>query len=90
MGKQTTNIFLKPTSAAGTVCGARPLLAAACLCAGVSCAWALNAPSNLTAVNAGVGEVSLNWLDNSEGSEPFVFLCIVDPAWSAEDEEILE
>ena len=33
---------------------------------------------------------SVQWVDNSEGSEPFVFLCIVDPAWRAEDEEILE
>jgi len=30
------------------------------------------------------------WVDNTEGSEPFVFLCIVDPAWRSEDEEILE
>lgn len=33
---------------------------------------------------------SVQWVDNSEGSEPFVFLCIVEPAWRAEDEEILE
>jgi len=32
---------------------------------------------------------AVQWVDNSEGSEPFVFLCIVDPAWRAEDEEIL-
>ncbi len=33
---------------------------------------------------------AVQWIDNSEGSEPFVFLCIVDPAWRPEDEEILE
>ncbi|MCD4734033.1 cupin domain-containing protein [bacterium] len=32
---------------------------------------------------------AVQWVDNREGSEPFVFLCIVDPAWRAEDEEIL-
>ncbi len=33
---------------------------------------------------------AVQWVDNSEGSEPFVFLCIVDPAWRSGDEEILE
>jgi mannose-6-phosphate isomerase-like protein (cupin superfamily) len=33
---------------------------------------------------------SVQWIDNSGGSEPFVFLCVVDPAWRREDEEILE
>jgi mannose-6-phosphate isomerase-like protein (cupin superfamily) len=33
---------------------------------------------------------TVQWVDNSGGSEPFVFLCIVDPAWRAADEEILE
>ena len=28
------------------------------------------------------------WIEN-DGSEPLTFLCIVDPAWKAEDEEIL-
>lgn len=33
---------------------------------------------------------AVQWVDNREGSEPFVYLCIVDPAWRPEDEEILE
>ncbi|MCX7021618.1 MAG: cupin domain-containing protein [bacterium] len=33
---------------------------------------------------------TVQWVDNSGGSEPFVFLCIVDPAWRSEDEEMLE
>jgi mannose-6-phosphate isomerase-like protein (cupin superfamily) len=33
---------------------------------------------------------AVQWVDNSGGSEPFVFLCIVDPAWRSADEEILE
>lgn len=33
---------------------------------------------------------TVQWVDNSGGSEPFVFLCIVDPAWRQADEEILE
>ncbi len=32
---------------------------------------------------------AVQWVDNRQGSTPFVFLCIVDPAWRAEDEEIL-
>ncbi len=33
---------------------------------------------------------AVQWIDNSGGSEPFVFLCVVDPAWRQADEEILE
>lgn len=32
---------------------------------------------------------STQWLENI-GDQPLAFLCIVDPAWSAEDEEVLE
>jgi mannose-6-phosphate isomerase-like protein (cupin superfamily) len=31
---------------------------------------------------------SIQWVENS-GKEPLVFLCIVDPAWQPDDEEIL-
>lgn len=30
----------------------------------------------------------VQWIENT-GAEPLVFLCIVDPAWRAQDEEIL-
>lgn len=32
---------------------------------------------------------SIQWIENA-GPDDLVFLCIVDPAWRAEDEEILE
>jgi mannose-6-phosphate isomerase-like protein (cupin superfamily) len=32
---------------------------------------------------------STQWIENT-GSGPLAFLCIVDPAWRPEDEEILE
>jgi len=32
---------------------------------------------------------AVQWIKNI-GSTPLEFLCIVDPAWRAEDEEILE
>jgi mannose-6-phosphate isomerase-like protein (cupin superfamily) len=31
---------------------------------------------------------STQWIENSDG-EPLAFLCIVDPAWRAEDEEVV-
>ncbi len=32
---------------------------------------------------------AVQWVENT-GDRPLVFLCIVDPAWRAEDEDILE
>lgn len=32
---------------------------------------------------------SVQWLRNT-GSEPFVFLCIVDPAWRPKDEQVVD
>ncbi len=31
----------------------------------------------------------IQWIENT-GSEPLIFLCIVDPPWRAQDEEVLE
>ena len=32
---------------------------------------------------------AVQWIENT-GKEPLVFLCIVDPPWTKEDEEVLE
>ena len=32
---------------------------------------------------------SVQWIENT-GTEPLIFLCIVDPAWKMEDEEVFE
>ena len=32
---------------------------------------------------------AVQWIENT-GATPLIFLCIVDPAWRAEDEEVLE